>query len=91
MKGKVLTKHRNLPTEEQDEAMSDYVDSLNLMTYKHDDEGYPLPPYLYLTFEVPSNIFVRKILTPHSSIESIKSLHTEQSIPMIQSLHHPIS
>ena len=42
MKGKVLTKHRNLPTEEQDEAMSDYVDSLNLMTYQHDEEGYTL-------------------------------------------------
>jgi ATP-dependent DNA helicase 2 subunit 2 len=42
MKGKVLTKHRNLPTEEQDEAMSDYVDSMNLMTFSHDEKGYPL-------------------------------------------------
>lgn len=40
MKGKVLTTHRNLPTDEQDEAMSDYVDSMNLMKYKRDEEGY---------------------------------------------------
>jgi hypothetical protein len=39
MKGKVLTKHRNLPTEEQDEAMSDYVDSFNLVKYRPDGEG----------------------------------------------------
>ena len=40
MKGKVLTKHRNLPTEEQDEAMSDYVDIMNLMKFSTDEEGY---------------------------------------------------
>ena len=40
MKGKILTKHRNLPTEEQDEAMSDYVDNMNLMTFQHDEDGY---------------------------------------------------
>jgi len=40
MKGKVLTKHRNLPTDEQDEAMSDYVDSMNLMGFSTDEQGY---------------------------------------------------
>lgn len=40
LKGKVLTKHRNLPTEEQDEAMSEYVDSMNLDNYAPDDQGY---------------------------------------------------
>ena len=39
MKGKILTKHRNLPTEEQDDAMSEYVDSMNLMTFQCDEEG----------------------------------------------------
>lgn len=39
MKGKELTKHRNLPTVEQDEAMSDYVDNMNLMSYQRDEEG----------------------------------------------------
>ena len=42
MKGKVLTKHRNLPTEEQDEVMSDYVDSMDLMKYKRDERGCDL-------------------------------------------------
>lgn len=68
MKGKVLTKHRNLPTEEQDEAMSDYVDSLNLMTYQHDEEGYS--PFLaVLTLEIPLNIFIQRTLTLHFYIE----------------------
>ena len=40
MKGKILTKHRNLPTEEQDDAMSEYVDNMNLMTFQNDEEGY---------------------------------------------------
>jgi len=40
MKGKVLMKHRNLPTDEQDEAMNDYVDSMNLMNFSTDEEGY---------------------------------------------------
>jgi hypothetical protein len=39
MKGKVLTKHRNLPTEEQDETMSDFVDSMDLMKYQYDENG----------------------------------------------------
>ncbi len=45
MKGKVLTEHRNLPTEEQDEAMSDYVDSMLLTNYPRDDGEF----YLTLT------------------------------------------
>lgn len=39
MKGKILTKHRNLPTDEQDKAMSDYVDSMNLTDFQHDENG----------------------------------------------------
>jgi ATP-dependent DNA helicase 2 subunit 2 len=49
MKGKVLTKHRSLPTEEQDEAMSEYVDSMNLMTVQRDEEGYTYI-HILLTF-----------------------------------------
>ena len=50
MKGKVLTKHRNLPTEEQDEAMSDYVDSMLLTNYPGNDgvdSPYLLPEDTY--------------------------------------------
>lgn len=37
--GKVITEHRNLPTEELSNAMSDYVDSMDLSTFANDDEG----------------------------------------------------
>jgi ATP-dependent DNA helicase 2 subunit 2 len=38
--GKVITAHRNLPTEELSSAISDYVDSMDLSTFGKDDEGY---------------------------------------------------
>ena len=38
--GKVLKEHRNLPSDALKEAMSDYVDQMDLSNYDHDDEGY---------------------------------------------------
>lgn len=38
-KGEILTKHRNLPTDELVDAMSKYVDSMDLSTFGEDDEG----------------------------------------------------
>ena len=85
MKGKVLTKHRNLPTEEQDEAMSEYVDSMNLMKYKRDEEGYyPCSINQFLIIGNMWNIFFRKMCTRHLSIESIKSSHIAQSTLMLR-------
>lgn len=40
--GQTLTKHRLLPTDELNKAMSDYVDAMDLSTYGIDDEGYEL-------------------------------------------------
>lgn len=37
--GQTLTKHRFLPTDELNEAMSDYVDAMDLSTYGIDDDG----------------------------------------------------
>lgn len=37
--GATVTKHRNLPTEGLVEAMSDYVDAMDLSTFGKDDEG----------------------------------------------------
>jgi hypothetical protein len=68
MKGKILTKHRNLPTEEQDEAMSEYVDSMNLMTFQHDEEGH-LHLLTFADLEILKSIFVLRILTLPFSIE----------------------
>jgi ATP-dependent DNA helicase 2 subunit 2 len=37
--GNVLTKHRLLPDEALDKAMSDYVDVMDISTFDRDDEG----------------------------------------------------
>lgn len=39
--GKELTIHRNLPSDDLKDAMSDYVDSMDLSTFGKDDEGQP--------------------------------------------------
>ncbi|KAL2693793.1 hypothetical protein Neosp_000356 [[Neocosmospora] mangrovei] len=39
--GQTITKHRFLPTDELNDAMSDYVDAMDLSTYGIDDEGEP--------------------------------------------------
>ncbi|KAI9816454.1 MAG: ATP-dependent DNA helicase II subunit 2 [Pycnora praestabilis] len=39
--GKVLKEHRNLPNEELQKSMSDYVDRMDLSTFGRDDEGQP--------------------------------------------------
>ena len=37
--GKVITEHRNLPTDALSSAMSDYVDQMDLSNFGNDDEG----------------------------------------------------
>lgn len=37
--GQTLTKHRFLPSDELEKAMSDYVDAMDLSTYDVDEEG----------------------------------------------------
>lgn len=37
--GKTLTEHRFLPSEDLNQAMSDYVDAMDISTYGQDDEG----------------------------------------------------
>lgn len=44
--GQTLTKHRLLPSDELNEAMSDYVDAMDLSTYGIDGEGYVKSPYV---------------------------------------------
>ena len=41
--GNVLTSHRNLPSDDLQKAMSNYVDSMDLSEIGRDDEGYSLP------------------------------------------------
>ncbi|EFY93891.1 Ku70/Ku80 domain & Ku-core domain containing protein [Metarhizium acridum CQMa 102] len=42
--GQTLKKHRLLPSDELAEAMSDYVDAMDLATYGQDNEGCVVPP-----------------------------------------------
>ena len=37
--GKIITEHRNLPTDDLKSAMSDYVDNMDLSTFGKDDDG----------------------------------------------------
>lgn len=39
LSGKTITTHRLLPSEDLDEAMSDYVDSMDLAKFGTDDDG----------------------------------------------------
>lgn len=47
--GQTMTKHRLLPTDDLNQAMSDYVDSMDLSTLAADDEGYVYPICQYYT------------------------------------------
>lgn len=38
--GATVSKHRNLPSDDLQKAMSDYVDAMDLSTFGKDDEGY---------------------------------------------------
>ena len=44
--GNILTEHRLLPTDDLKQAMSDYVDAMDLSEFGADDEGYGLPSRL---------------------------------------------
>lgn len=44
IKGKVLDKHRNIPTSDMEKYMSDYVDAMDLDTFGKDDDGYAAQP-----------------------------------------------
>jgi ATP-dependent DNA helicase 2 subunit 2 len=44
--GQTMTKHRFLPSDELNEAMSDYVDAMDLSGYGIDDEGQVFTPTL---------------------------------------------
>lgn len=44
--GKVITEHRNLPNEDLQNAMSEYVDNMELVDY--DDEGYGIQGLMIL-------------------------------------------
>jgi ATP-dependent DNA helicase 2 subunit 2 len=81
MKGKVLTKHRNLPTEEQDEAMSDYVDSFNLVKYRPDGEGYVSLVFLLIFSWPPREEIYSPVLHRINQIIGYRAIHPNKPLP----------
>jgi ATP-dependent DNA helicase 2 subunit 2 len=45
--GVPIPNHRNMPTEEQEEAMSNYIDKMDLSNFGTDDDGW-VPRHLFL-------------------------------------------
>jgi ATP-dependent DNA helicase 2 subunit 2 len=54
--GGLMEKHKNLPKKDLKDAMSAFVDSMDLSTAGKDDEGYCKPFFLFFSREVFANI-----------------------------------
>ena len=89
--GQTLTKHRFLPTDELNQAMSDYVDVMDLSSYGIDDDGYaPLTePFLFgtkiLTSEPAEYVSIDDAYNPsiHRVNHAVKwrAVHPEKPVP----------
>ncbi|KFA62665.1 hypothetical protein S40285_07845 [Stachybotrys chlorohalonatus IBT 40285] len=72
--GQTVTKHRLLPSDELTEAMSDYVDAMDLSSYGIDDEGNPAE---YVPIEDTFNPTIHRI---NNAIKT-RAVHPENPIP----------
>ncbi|KAF8418820.1 putative Ku family DNA helicase [Tirmania nivea] len=72
--GKVLDKHRNLPTEEMYDAMSEYVDKMDLSTFGRDDNGNP-------TDYVPPEDTFSPVLHRIDQVVRWRAIHPNEPIP----------
>ncbi|KAH6998760.1 SPOC like C-terminal domain-containing protein [Ilyonectria sp. MPI-CAGE-AT-0026] len=77
--GQTLTKHRFLPTDELNDAMSDYVDAMDLSTYGIDDEGNPAE---YVPIDDSYNPAIHRI---NHAVKS-RAIHPERPIPETPSI-----
>ncbi|KAK7428565.1 ATP-dependent DNA helicase yku80 [Neonectria magnoliae] len=77
--GQKLTKHRFLPTDELNDAMSDYVDAMDLSTYGIDDEGNPSE---YVSIEDTYNPAIHRI---NHAVKS-RAIHPEKPIADMPSI-----
>jgi hypothetical protein len=95
--GQTVTKHRLLPSDELAEAMSDYVDAMDLSKYGIDDEGYARYGCLYagdltdLQTGSPQSMSRLKTLIILRFTESTTPSRHEQSTPRNPSRRHPQS
>lgn len=72
--GKVLDKHRHIPTTDMDKYMSDYVDSMDLSTLGQDDEGNPSE---YITVEDTFSPILHRI----NQVIRWRAVHPDEPIP----------
>ncbi|KAM5351320.1 hypothetical protein ACJ41O_004043 [Fusarium nematophilum] len=72
--GQTLTKHRFLPTDELSDAMSDYVDAMDLSTYGIDDNGDPAE---YVPIDDTFNPTIHRI---NHAVKS-RAVHPEKPVP----------
>ncbi|POR33208.1 ATP-dependent DNA helicase II subunit 2 [Tolypocladium paradoxum] len=72
--GQTLTKHRLLPSDELNEAMSDYVDAMDLSTYGIDGEGGSAE---YAPIDETYNPAVHRV----NHAVKMRAVHTERPIP----------
>ncbi|KAJ4268713.1 ATP-dependent DNA helicase yku80 [Fusarium torreyae] len=74
--GQTLTKHRLLPTDELNDAMSDYVDAMDLSTYGMDENGDPAE---YVPIDETFNPTIHRI---NHAVKS-RAVYPEKTVPDI--------
>lgn len=72
--GKTLTLHRNLPSDELKDAMSDYVDSMDLSAFAKDDEGQPTE---YMPLDETYSIKLHRI----NQVIKHRAIHPDKAPP----------
>jgi ATP-dependent DNA helicase 2 subunit 2 len=73
--GKVITEHKDLPTDELTDAMSKYVDAMDLSTFDQDEDGNPAE---YAKPEDTYSPLVHRI----NQIIRWRATHSDLSLPM---------
>ncbi|KAF4445261.1 ATP-dependent DNA helicase 2 subunit 2 [Fusarium acutatum] len=77
--GQTVTTHRLLPTDELSDAMSDYVDAMDLSTYGLDDKG---DPDEYASIDETFNPTVHRV---NHAVKS-RALHPDRPVPDVPSI-----
>lgn len=72
--GKVLDKHRNLPTDEMYDAMGEYVEKMDLSTFGRDDDGNPTD------YAPPEDTF-SPVLHRIDQVVRWRAIHPDDPIP----------
>jgi ATP-dependent DNA helicase 2 subunit 2 len=74
--GTTLTQHRLLPGDDLNEAMSDYVDAMDLSGYQVDDDGNPVE---YMALDEPFNPVIHRI----KHVVKARAINPDKPLPEI--------